>query len=156
MKKLILILSMITFGLGSFAQDPVYVFVETSVENNETVRTFHVEDNYCQALIDQFTTDYGMPVGASTGDLKWKNVDLPGIGSNLTIIANDGARIFDGTNWSHSTFLSVADIETKLGADPARSRRMYITVKKAGHNKVNSTEKEDAFVNMAEAIMLAE
>ena len=156
MKKFILILSMITFGLGSFAQEPIYVYVETSVESNETVRTFHVEDNYCQALIDQFTADYGIPDGAGSGDLKWKNVDIAGIGSNLTIQANDGARIFDGINWSHSTFLNGPDMIAKLGADPARSRRMYITIKKAGHNKVNSVEKEAAFVDMAEAIMLAE
>jgi hypothetical protein len=156
MKKFILILSMITFGLGSFAQAPTYVYVETAVEGNETVRTFHVEDNYCQALIDQFTADYGMPEGTGTGNLKWKNVDITGIGTNLTIQANDGARIFDGTNWSHSTFLNGPDMMAKLSADPARARRMYITIKKGGKNKVNSTEKETTFVSMAEAIMLAE
>lgn len=140
----------------SLAQDPIYVYVETNVQGNDTLRTFYVEDNYCQKLIDQWTADYGVPEGAGTGDLEWDNVDMPGIGNNLTIHANDGAQIFDGQNWSHSTFLNGADMIAKLSADPARARRMYIEVKKGNNNKVKTQQAEDIFIDRAEEIMLAE
>lgn len=156
MKKIAFSLLVTLFTLGAYAQDPIYVYVETEVQNGETERTFYVEDNYCQMLIDQWTADYGTPNGAGSGDLEWKNVDLPGIGNNLSIRANDGARIFDGNNWSHSTFLDAADMEVKLSADPARSRRMYVTVKKGNKNKVTTQAAEDLFVEKAEEIMLAE
>jgi hypothetical protein len=156
MKKIALTLLVALFTFGAYAQDPIYVFVETEVQNGETLRTFYVEGNYCQALIDQWTADYGTPDGVGSGDLEWDNIDLPGIGTNLTFRANDGARIFDGNNWSHSTFQNATDMETKLSADPARSRRMYVTVKKGNKNKVTTQAGEDIFVNKAEEIMLAE
>jgi len=156
MTKIAFSLIVALFTFGAYAQDPIYIYVETEVQNGETLRTFYVEGNYCQALIAQWTADYGTPDGAGSGDLEWKNIDMPGIGTNLSIHANDGAHIFDGSNWSHSTFLDPADMDAKLGADPSRSRRMYITVKKGNQNKVTTQAGEDLFVNKAEEIMLAE
>lgn len=156
MKTLVFSLLVTLFAVGAHAQDPIYVYVDTEVQNGETLRTFYVEGNYCQMLINHWSSEYGTPNGAGSGDLKWSNVDMPGIGTGLSIHANDGAQIFDGNNWSHSTFLNAADMETKLGADPARSRRMYITVKKGNKNKVTTQAAEDIFVDKAEEIMLAE
>jgi hypothetical protein len=120
------------------------------------LRTFYIEGNYCDKLIEQFTADYGTPNVASTGIKKWNNVSITGIGTSLSLELNDGVQIFDGSNWSHSTAINAADMESKLYADPSRARRMYITVKKGNKNKVDNEEKEGIVVSMVEDIILAE
>ena len=84
------------------------------------------------------------------------NVSITGIGTSLSLELNDGVQIFDGSNWSHSTAINAADMESKLYADPSRARRMYITVKKGNKNKVDNEEKEGIVVSMVEDIILAE
>lgn len=154
MKSVILSLVIVLQSMMIAAQEPIFVFVETQVQGSDTLRTFYVEDNYCQKLIDQFTTDFGVPNGAGSGTLKWSSAEIAGLGNNLTIEASDGARIFDGSNWSFSAFQNAADMQAKLSADPARTRRMYITVMKGNKNRVTSTASENAFVSFAEQIML--
>ncbi|MEZ4721100.1 MAG: hypothetical protein R2813_04400 [Flavobacteriales bacterium] len=154
MKSIILSLVIVLQSMILAAQAPTYVYVETQVQGSDTLRTFYVEDNYCQKLIEQFTADFGAPNGAGSGSLKWSSVEINGLGNNLTIEASDGARIFDGANWSFSTFQNAADMEAKLSADPARARRMYITIKKGNKNRVSSADAENAFVAFAEQIML--
>lgn len=156
MKNLILTCIIAFSYLVTFSQDPIYVFVETEAQNGATLRTFYIEGNYCDRLIEQYTADYGAPTVAITGILKWSNVSLTGVGTNLTIECNDGVQIFDGSNWSHSTALNAADMEAKLYADPTRARRMYITVKKGNKNKIDSVEKEAIVVSTIEDIILAE
>ena len=56
-------------------------------------------------LINHWSSEYGTPNGAGSGDLKWSNVDMPGIGTGLSIHANDGAQIFDGNNLVTQHFL---------------------------------------------------
>jgi hypothetical protein len=156
MKNLILTSLIALSSLVSLSQDPIYVFVETEAQNGATLRTFYIEGNYCDKLIEQFTADYGTPNVASTGIKKWNNVSITGIGTSLSLELNDGVQIFDGSNWSHSTAINAADMESKLYADPSRARRMYITVKKGNKNKVDNEEKEGIVVSMVEDIILAE
>lgn len=156
MNKLLTVIFLVAASFCVQAQAPIYVYVDTEIKNGDTLRTFYIEDNYCKTLITHYTQEYGVPQGAGSGNMLWKNVDIPGIGTNLTVHFNDGAQIFDGNNWSHSTFLNGADMMAKLSADPARARRMYITIKKGNKNKVDSQAKEDLFVTTTEQILLAE
>ncbi|GAB5539771.1 MAG: hypothetical protein Salg2KO_18740 [Salibacteraceae bacterium] len=156
MKKIFLPICFLIAAISLKAQDPIYVYVDEQVNNGDTLRTFYVEDNYCATLIDHWTQEYGTPQGAGSGNLLWTGVDIQGIGNNLKIKANDGAQIFDGQNWSHSTFLDAADMKAKLSHDPARARRMYITVMKGNNNFIKTEAREQQFISTAESVMLAE
>ena len=154
MKKVLFILSISVMTLSAWAQDPIYVYVDEDIQNGDTLRTFSVDDFYCEKLIDFWTSEYGTPTGAGSGTLKWTGVSIQGIGNNLSIKANDGAMAFDGQNWTHFTFIDAADMETKLSHDPARYRKMYFTVIKGNKNIIKTEAKEQLMISIAEEVML--
>jgi hypothetical protein len=157
MKHLITFSFAIVIAFSGMAQAPIYVEVETTIQGNDTLRTFFVDGAFCKKVIDELITDYGVPEGAGTGTMKWDGVTVPNVGTGLSIHGNDGARIFDQPNntWSFSTFLNGADMNAKLSVDPARARRMYITLKKGSKNKANSAQAEAAVISFIEEMILA-
>lgn len=139
--------------LGASAQ--IRSVVEVSTDDSKQFTRFAVEHYYCDYFAKCLTTTYGESAGAGTGLMKWKNIDIPEIGNDLDVTLNDGAMILTGETWSHSTFSNAADMEAKLTAEPARSRKMYITFTRSGKDAV-AKEQIVPIQRYIEACVLAE
>lgn len=154
MKKLFFPLMFALISAPSFAQiSNSVVQVEKEISGTDTLRTFFLDSKLCDMFITKMTALHGQPEGANTGSMKFSGVNIPGIGQNLKIVLNDGAMIYANNTWSHSTFLNPADAEAKMSQDPARMRRMFITVKAGAQNPVNTLLEENAMISFSENLM---
>jgi len=143
MKKLITIaLCLFTTVLAFSQQSFSPVSVDKQIQGSDTFRTFYVDGNYPAMLIAKLTQTLGTPEGENTGNLRWKNVSVPGVGQNLDLVLQDGVMIYNANTITFSVASDPADLEAKLSHDPARMHRLLIEMKKGGNNKVSSQQTE--------------
>lgn len=153
MKKLAFIfLSQFIVALG-FAQSNSVVGVTHHIVGSDTLRTFYLDDNYAAMIINKLSKELGAPKGENTGNMKWENVSIPGIGQNIDLVFTDGAMIYEAStnSTSFSVFTDPADMQAKLSHDPARFRRLMIDMKKGSNNKVLDAQAENAGIAWIEA-----
>lgn len=156
MKKFATFLTVFALCVGAQAQIwNSVVGANHEIQGNDTFRVFFLDGTHAAQLIQKLATMHGAPQGDGSGNMTWVNVPVPGVGTGMNINLNDGAMIFDpnANTWFHSTFLNAVDMENKLSHDPARFRRMFITIKKNNTNRVKTAQAEAAVIQYVENLL---
>jgi hypothetical protein len=89
------------------------IVVDKQFDYGETFRTFSITQVNFENAKAKFIKQLGKPSTNTLGTLKWKNINLPEIGENLTLTLQDG--VFE-TEPGDVTYTVFADKKTKVRA----------------------------------------
>ncbi len=149
MKKTIIILLLICTAISAYsqAQKKDIISVNELYYQKDTTRTFgFVKSLNFDNCIDSLVKIWGTPAKNETGIIVWSNLEIAGIGKELTVELHDGIyRKLDDGNTIYKPFESKKDKKKKLRRLKSTQWREVeiIITNKDNQNIINNKVKTD-------------
>ena len=157
MKKHLFTILLICITISLFGQTKSnYVGINKQYNKTDTTRTFNlVKNSNYDSFRDKFVKFWGTPLLNETGNIKWTNINIEKIGSDMTIALTDGICTKKPGCLSCDTFKSNDDKIKKLKnlkSNQYRDIEIIITTKD-GKNIINDKAKTEIIVSLIESIV---
>ncbi|MEI6575890.1 MAG: hypothetical protein WCO63_06910 [Bacteroidota bacterium] len=116
MKRILLLAIFAFFAINAFSQsDLPLVKVSHDEYNNDTVRTFTLVNTDHDQSIKKLIEVWGAPVKNTPGNISWQNINIPGVGENISIELYDGILgMLPNKGLSFKTFRDASDKEQRI------------------------------------------
>ena len=156
MEKIVILVLGITLSISGFTQtEGKVVFVNKQFNKSDTTRTFSILKTDQDKAIAKLLKYFGPAKTESAGMIKWENIKIDRIGSDLTVILKDGICETQKSFGSFKTFSDENDKKQKIEKMKKNQfRNIEIEIlDKNGTNIINTKNKELIIIQILDKII---